>query len=306
MYELEIIYNIYSLFINHLPVEELSQWITNDMILNMIKCIGTPDVSEQALLVKAFGEIIDKLPYTKPLIYHKLLYIISNYNNGEFLHYHIIVSLKILRLLFRSKEYKWDCEHIMELYKVLYPLYKSEFLSCFYIELNALLRFLFSLDASLSSDLSSYLLQHFPITNSSKQFPFLHQIMSLIIFNSKCIKYNDMKLLSSILFKCISSDNQNVAINSIFFICNENKIVALSSISHSIVASIVNGLIEQSNSWSQTISSSAIDSLNKVKNIAFRHNICLTSPISSQSINWSEIKRIALSNSKNFIGTQSP
>ena len=261
IHELEMIYNILFELIRILPEHHFTSWINPTFIRKLIKLLETPDTAEQITIVNILREITVISSNTLNFILSEIIKGLIDFNDGNLRFYFVSGSLKLLKIILKSNDMFELLFNKNYTNLVIYPLFKSEFLHLFYNDLNGLIHLIMAAELQMTvknnncffeeyssnrnekGTLINYLLQHWPITNSRKEYSFIHQILSLVVFQSPAaITPNQFLAISEKLKNCVGNIKMNTAISTMKFINNYDFLKKLLQISPLLLQSILLGV----------------------------------------------------------------
>ena len=275
MQELQKIYNILLFLIRSLPKHEVRSWMFNENIhflKKLIKLIGTPDATEQVTIVSILKEIMLILPKTKKIIFDGIMNILIDFNEGELRYHYASGSLKLLKTMLKSKDIQQLFCKTHSFKQIILPLFRSEFLHLFYYDLNAITNFIMknefkeniskyahynqnkNSEPTQKQILLKYLLQHWPNSNSKKQYHFLHQIISVATLlgsydipnikndGNEILSCNFVLQIANIIEKCIVNSNMNVVAMTLHFLDNHETLKKISLVSFKLIGEISRSL----------------------------------------------------------------
>ncbi|OHS99270.1 hypothetical protein TRFO_08528 [Tritrichomonas foetus] len=266
--------------------------ISSKFVRNLIQCINTPDMSEMQSTELLIARVFMIFPETRIDFFIGVREFIDDINNEIVNHICIESILRLLVSFLRNSQFKQlnrinqskgsleqseinSDETLInqKIFNGLLRLFLSPRLTIFYPSLKPLMYIFYLGDRNLIKDSVIYLLRHWPVVNSKKQFSYIsHILLTMMDFAPKF----ESKLLQSIhtkLHETIVSLNITVVLSMIQLLMNPGVVETISVFDQSIKMIIINSLKEISKmSWSKIIrekAEQAIDYLEIELHITF-------------------------------------
>ncbi|OHT16423.1 hypothetical protein TRFO_02679 [Tritrichomonas foetus] len=292
--DIALIYNACFVISYHEGQKSSSNLFHRDFVIKFVKLLNSPDEHEQSTIEMQLLRIFDFFPLMRNVIYKTLLSMILEISTGN-VSYHCIKAL--IRLLERCNYDSFIIDETVLL--IILQLFKSEHLNDFFEYFHHYLIDLYRSDSNLANIAMTYLIMHWPITNSRSSCCFVvHCIWIVKLFQpiiSKEIADRFMKLLHQNMI----SDSMVVSLTIVELISDEKSYRAFTALSKTFKTFFIDDLKVCYNSWSEAVRNAAKNTHKNLINIAMklsgkRHKR-IQKP-SDRDEKWEKIRLAAITN----------
>lgn len=168
-----------SLIIINIDDRIIDKWIDNDFIIGLINLLNSPDPNEQTSTVILIQQIFEAFENKKDFIFNKMIKLVMSHNEGINSFVCVPPALKFFTYFFSQLKGYFNPSFYNFFKLVIFQLFTTDFVHNYYTILSSLCQIFYQHDSSITIWALNFLLNHWPLSNSTKHTIYLHHVRIL-------------------------------------------------------------------------------------------------------------------------------
>ena len=295
----KILYNL----ISNLDPSFVSHLITNEFIIDLVSLLSSPDIQEQLFVEKLLFLVFNSIPGFRQLIINSIIKLIRKYKENPLFFHSINLSLKFLLFYFKTLPLPLKATYFHLFQNLIFPLISLPFFNEFFSSFYQISIFFIEKDSSIALWSLNYLINHWPITDSSKQSTYLAHLIPI----TQSLSFKSIPLSIKKVFLKISDsllcNNFKVTLTALELLLNAKFLFIFSSYITLIIPIIYKGLEFTSNHWNNDVKKLSNDAIRALFSLDSNNKFKLENLKSediSKAGNWLIIAQFAFKNYKDI------
>lgn len=248
--------------------ELLLRWINKDFVLSVINLYNSWNADEQNSAVSLTEALFEHVPDSRSLILKTTRSTILQYLDGTKQFPCVAPCLKFYRRYMITISTSWTLEYTLMYKNIFMRLFATEFLPSFYVALRELCKVFYSSEVSLASLTLSFLLKHWPMTNSTKQMFFLQHLFDLAPLTKPAAMGADIKRMFKYIGESLASQNFKVCGAALTLISDLNWMCVFSASFRAVIPALLVHVDPLRTHWNEEVRDLAATAVASLQGVA--------------------------------------